>query len=115
MVTEEILLPTAFVTEWTSIGYFKTSEFFFWLILLVSSSPSLTIPHSSSMNTNLGESSTFPIVSISKQSSSSSTITFFQKGFNETVIFLKIKIQKYIKSIFANVVFSILIHTCLFL
>ena len=115
MVTEEILLPTAFVTEWPSIGYFITSEFFFWLILLVSSSPSLTIPHSSSMNTNLGESSTFPILSISKQSSSSSTITFFQKGFNETVIFLKIKIQKYIKSIFANVVSSILIHTCLFL
>ena len=31
-----------FVTDWTSIGYHKTSDFFFWLIFLVSSSPSFT-------------------------------------------------------------------------
>ena len=30
LVTEEILSPTTFVTEWTSIGYCKTSDFF-WL------------------------------------------------------------------------------------
>ena len=28
LVTEEILSPTTFVTEWTSIGYCKTSDFF---------------------------------------------------------------------------------------
>ena len=28
LVTEEILLPTTFVTKWTSIGYCKTSDFF---------------------------------------------------------------------------------------
>ena len=28
MVTEEILSPTTFVTEWTSIGYCKTPDFF---------------------------------------------------------------------------------------
>ena len=62
MVTEEILSPTTFATEWTSMSYCKTSHFFFWLIVLVSSSPSLTsmrFPHSSSMNTSLGESFTF--------------------------------------------------------
>ena len=76
MVTEEILSPTAFVT----IGYCKTSDFFIWIIFLVSSPPSLTsmrFPHSLSMNTSLGESSKFPMSSISIQSSPFSTITFF--------------------------------------
>ena len=41
MVIEEILSPT-FVTEWTSIGYCEMSDFFLWLIFLVSSPPSLT-------------------------------------------------------------------------
>ena len=35
MVTEEILSPTKFINEWASIGYCKTSDFFFWLIFLV--------------------------------------------------------------------------------
>ena len=39
LVTEEILSPTTFVTEWTSVGYCKTYEFFFWLIFLVRSAP----------------------------------------------------------------------------
>ena len=85
-VTEEILSPTTFVTEWTFIGYCKTSDFF-WLIFSVSSPPSLTtmrFPHSSLMNTSLGESSKFPMSSISMQSSSSSTITFF----SEELLFL---------------------------
>ena len=79
LVTEEILSPTTFVTEWTSIGYCKTSDFF-WLIFPVRSSPSLTtlrFPHSSSMNKNLGESCKFPMWSLSMQSSSFSNITFF--------------------------------------
>ena len=70
------MVSEAFVTEWTSIGYCKTSDFFFWLIFLVSSPPSLTttrFPHSSSMNTSLGESSKFPMSSVSIQHSSSST------------------------------------------
>ena len=73
MVTEEILLPTTFVTEWTYIGYCKASDFFFWLTFQVSSPPSLTtmrFSHSSSMNTSLGESSKSPVLSISIQSSS---------------------------------------------
>ena len=81
-VIEEILSPTAFVTEWTSVDTCKTSDFFFWLIFLVSTPPSLAtmrFPHSSSMNTGLGESSTFPASSI--ESSSSLTITFFSEGF----------------------------------
>ena len=85
-VTEEILSPTTFVTKWTFIGYCKTSAFF-WLIFSVSSPPSLTtmrFPHSSLMNTSLGESSKFPMSSISMQSSSSSTITFF----SEELLFL---------------------------
>ena len=83
MATEEILSPTTFITEWTSIDYCKTSDFFFWLIFLVSSPPSLTtvrLPHSSSVNTSLDESSKFPMSSISIQYSSFSTITFFLKG-----------------------------------
>ena len=78
-VTEEILSPTTFVTKWTFIGYCKTSAFF-WLIFSVSSPPSLTtirFSHSSSMNTSLGESSKFPMSSLSMQSSSFSNITFF--------------------------------------
>ena len=93
LVTEEIFSPTTLVTEWTSIGYCKTSDFF-WLIFPVRSSPSLTtmrFPHSSSMNKSLGESSKFPMSSLSMQSSSFSNITFFLKSvfFNETVIFWK--------------------------
>ena len=42
MVIEEILLPTIFVIEFASLGYFKTSDFFFWLICLVHSPQSLT-------------------------------------------------------------------------
>ena len=60
-VTKEILLPTTFVTKWMFIGYCKMSAFF-WLIFSVSSPPSLTtmrFPHSSLMNTSLGESSKF--------------------------------------------------------
>ena len=78
MVTEEILSSTTFVTEWTSISYCKASDFFFWLIFLVSSQRSLAtmrFPHSSSMNTIIGESF------ISIQFSSSSTLTFFSEGF----------------------------------
>ena len=84
MFTEEILSPTVFFIEWTSIGYCKTSDFFFWLVFLVSFPPSLTtmtFPHSSSMNTSLGESSTFPISSMSMQSSSSSAMALFSEGF----------------------------------
>ena len=78
-VTEEILSPATFVTKWTFIGYDKTSVFF-WLIFSVSSPPSLTamrFPHSSSVNTSLDESSKFPTSSLSMQSNSSATITFF--------------------------------------
>ena len=81
LVTEEIFSPTTLVTEWTSIGYCKTSDFF-WLIFQVRSPPSLTtmrFPHSSSMNKSLGESSKFPMSSLSMQSSSYPTITFFSE------------------------------------
>ena len=93
LVTEEIFSPTTLVTEWTSIGYCKTSDFF-WLIFQVRSPPSLTtmrFPHSSSMNKSLGESSKFPMSSLLMQSSSFSNITFFWRVafFNETVIFWK--------------------------
>ena len=86
LVTEEILSPTTFVIGWTSIGYCKTSDFF-WLIFPVRSSPSLTtmrFPHSSSMSKSLGESSKFPMSSLSMQSSSYPTITFF----SEELLFL---------------------------
>ena len=79
LVTEEILSRTTFVTEWASIGYCKTSDFF-WLIFSVRSSPSLTtmrFPHSSSISKSLGESSKFPMSSLSVQCSSFSNITFF--------------------------------------
>ena len=82
LVTEEILSPTTFVTEWTSIGYCKTSDFF-WLIFPIRSSPSLAtmrFPHSSLMNKSVGESSKFPMSSLSMQSSSFSNITFFLKS-----------------------------------
>ena len=85
-VTEEILSPTTFVTKLTFVGYCKTPAFF-WLIFSVSSPPSLTttrFPHSSSMNTSLSEYSKFPMSSISIQSSSSPTITFF----SEELLFL---------------------------
>ena len=82
LVTEEILSPTTFVTEWTSIGYCKTSDFF-WLIFPVRSSPSLTtmrFPHSSSMSKSLGESSKFPMSYLSMQFSSFSNITIYLKS-----------------------------------
>ena len=68
------------------IGYCKTSAIF-WLIFSLSSPPSLAtmrFSHSSSMNTSLGEFSKFPMSSISMQSSSSPTITFF----SEELLFL---------------------------
>ena len=86
LVTEEILSPTTFVTEWTSIGYCKTSDIF-WLIFPIRSSPSYTtmrFPHSSWMNKSISESSKFPMSSISMQSSSYPTITFF----SEELLFL---------------------------
>ena len=77
-VTEDILSPTTFVTKWRFIGYDKTSVFF-WLIISVSSPPSLItmrFPHSSLINTSLGESSKFTMSSISMQSSSATNIIF---------------------------------------
>ena len=88
MVIEEIILPKTFVKDWTSIDYCKASDFFFRLIFLVISSPSLTImsfPHSSSMNTSLGAFSKFPMTSISIPSSSSSAITASSEGLSSTM------------------------------
>ena len=97
MVIEEILLPTVFVRQWTSIDYCKTSDLFFWFIFLVSSPLSLItmrFSHSSSMNTRIGKSSKFPMSSTSMASSfqlnSMKPYTFF----NETAIFLEIKLAK---------------------
>ena len=79
MVTEETPTPTTFVTEWTSIVYCKTCDLFFANISGMFSMiiDYLRFPHSSSMSTSLGESSKFLMSSITIQSSSSSTITFF--------------------------------------
>ena len=66
----------------------ETSNFFFWLIFLVSSSSSLTtlrFPHSLLMNTNLGKFSKFSMPSISKRFSSSSTITTFSEGLSSSM------------------------------
>ena len=55
---------TYFVTQSGHLQASETSDFFFQLTFLVSSSPSLItwrFPHSSSMNTSLGKSSNFPI------------------------------------------------------
>ena len=82
LVTEEIFSPTTLVTELASIGYCKTTDFF-WFIFQARSPPSLVtmkFPLSSSMNKNLGESSKFPISSLLIQSSSFSNITFFLKS-----------------------------------
>ena len=70
------------------------SDFFFWLIFLVSSPPSLRFSHSSSMNTILGESSKFPMSSI--PSSSSSTITNFSEGLSSSMLaeFFENKLEK---------------------
>ena len=68
MVSEETLSPTAFATWWTFINNCETPDLFFWLIFLVSFQPSLTtmrFSHSSSINTNLGESCKFPMSFIS--------------------------------------------------
>ena len=65
------------------ICYFKTPDLFFWLILVVISPPSLTtmrFSHNLLMNTSLGESSKFPMTSLSMSSTSSSTITTFSEG-----------------------------------
>ena len=81
LVTEEIFSPTTLVTEWTFIGYCKTSDFF-WLIFQVRSPPSLTtmrFSHSSSMNKSLGESSNFPMSPLLMHSSFSN-ITFYLKS-----------------------------------
>ena len=99
MVTEEILSPTKFVTKWTSIGYCKTSYFFFWLIFPVHFPPSLItirFPLSSLMNTSLGESLKFPMSSISIPSSFFSNIAFFSKGlpFQWNPDFFENKIRK---------------------
>ena len=67
LVTEEIFSLTTLVTEWTSIGYCKASDFLFGLIFQVRSPPSLTtmrFPYSSSMNKSLDESSKFPMSSL---------------------------------------------------
>ena len=88
MATEEILSPTTFLNECTSIGCCKMSDFFFWLIFLVSFPPSLTtmrFPDFSSMNTSLGESSKFPMSSISISSSSSSIITLFSESLSFSI------------------------------
>ena len=59
----------------------KTPDFFFWLILLVSSRPSaMRFSHSSSIKTSLGESCRSAMSSASIPFSSSSTITFFSEG-----------------------------------
>ena len=99
MVIEEMRSPAEFVRQRTSIDYCKMFDFFFWLIVLLSSPPSLTsmrFSHSSSMNTSPGESSKFPMPSISIPSSPSSTITTFSEGLSSSVkaIFLKIKLEK---------------------
>ena len=76
MIIEEILLPT-------TIGYCKMSDFFLWVIFLVSSPSSLTtmrFPYSSWINTSLGESSSFPVLSISIPSSFFSAITTVLEG-----------------------------------
>ena len=85
MIIEKILSLT-FVTEWTSTGYLWNVELlllvnissklfiiisncFFWLILLVNSSSSLTtlrFPHSLLTSTNLGKFSKFSMPSILK-------------------------------------------------
>ena len=99
MVIEEIL-PSTFVTEWISTSYCETSEFFFWLIFLVRSQPSLTtlrFRYSSSMNTNLGKSSKFRISSILTRFSSASTIIIFfwmVFFFNKIVLFFLNKTRK---------------------
>ena len=57
MLIEEIILPKAFITDWTSIGL---SDFFFLVIFLASYRPSTTAStslHSFAMNTSLGKSS----------------------------------------------------------
>ena len=66
----------------------QTSNFFFWLIFLVSSSSSLTtlrFPYSSSINTNLGKFSKFSTSSISKRFSSFSTIITFSQNLSSSV------------------------------
>ena len=69
------------------------------------------------MNTSLAESSRFPMLYVSMQSSSSSTITFFPEEllfFNETVIFLKEILDKSKKSESVNVISSTLFRICFF-
>ena len=77
----------------------KTSPVFHIYLVVRKSWDSTTMrfPHSSWMNKSIGESSKFPMSSISMQSSSYPTLTFFSEDvlfFNETVIFLKIILEK---------------------
>ena len=86
-VTEEILSLTTFLTAWPFIGYRHAKRLSFSANILVSSPPALNtmrFPHSSLMNTGLGESSKFPMSSILMQSSFLSTIIFF----SEELLFL---------------------------
>ena len=56
MVIEVILSAKTFVAEWILTGYYKTSDYFFWLMFPVRSllsSTTLRFPHSSLMNTYL--------------------------------------------------------------
>ena len=88
MVIEEMQSPAEFVRQRTSIDYCKMFDFFFWLVFLLSSPPSLTsmrFSHSSSMNKSLCESSKFPMSSISIPSSPSSTITIFSDGLSSSM------------------------------
>ena len=84
LVTEEILSPTTFVTEWTSIGYCKTSDFF---LANISSTFSTIIDHYeiptfliNEQEPRSGESSKFPMSFLLLQSSSFSNITFCLKS-----------------------------------
>ena len=84
IVIREIFWPPTFATEWTSIGYCKTSNFFLWSIFLLSSPPSLTIMrfrHSSSMNKGADTSSKFLMSSIAIPSTSFSSIKTFSEEF----------------------------------
>ena len=105
MVIEEVLSPTTFVTEWTSIGSYKMSDFFFWWIFPVSSPDYyeiLTFPIDEHKSRWILEVSNAIYIN---------TIYFFLKYnfffwraafFNETVFFLKIELEKWNKAIFAK-------------
>ena len=94
-----------------------------WLLLLVlflctpPSSSTLRFPQSSSMNRNLGKFSKFPMSSTSTRLSlsSSSSIATFSEGLSSSMKpWLKTKLEKWNKSVSANVVASIFFHICFF-